>query len=471
VSESTRADSLGFRPSRLLPEGWMLLLGAAALGLLLGVASAIRPELAVAAAIGLVLAPLVFAVPVAGLCVLLFLSFLDSFSHVSSALSLTKIVGLLLLLGWFGRIAMGDRSQKGPGLLSRNPGLAAAIVVFTVWAALSLTWAERPSAGTGAVARFALNFALFPIMLLAVRERRHVVWLFAVFIAGALTSAVYGLIHPLSTQVGRLGGVGLNPNQIGAFLIVAVIFGATLAANDRWPPLARAVTLAASGGAAVLLFLTLSRAALVGLGVALIAAPFAAGRGRRAAAVLLAVAVVGGTVGWFAAFASHSAKERVLHPAQRGGSGREDLWRIGWRMVEAHPVRGVGAGNFPDASIHYLLRPGVTQNDYLIVDKPTVPHNIYLAALSELGTVGFVLFVLILVSALRCIIRAARLFGALRKRSMELLSRGLLVALAGYMTALFFSSQIYDKQLWLLLALGPPLLLMAEGGDVVAERA
>jgi hypothetical protein len=47
---------------------------------------------------------------------------------------------------------------------------------------------------------------------------------------------------------------------------------------------------------------------------------------------------------------------------------------------------------------------------------------------------------------------------------MELLTRGLLIAVMGYLVALFFSSQLYAKQLWLLLALGPALFAIAEHG-------
>jgi hypothetical protein len=44
---------------------------------------------------------------------------------------------------------------------------------------------------------------------------------------------------------------------------------------------------------------------------------------------------------------------------------------------------------------------------------------------------------------------------------MELLSRGLLVALAGVLAADFFISEEFSKQLWFLLGLGPALLGVA----------
>jgi O-antigen ligase len=381
---------------------------------------------------------------------------------------LTKIVGLLLIVGWIASAATSRLGERGrAGLLSREPALATALIVFTAWVAISLVWAESPSAGLGALSRFVLNFAFFPIALAAVTKRRHVMGLFCVFVAGALVAMIIALANGSATAAegdARLEGAGLNPNQIGMLLVVAVVLAFTLAANRAWPTLARVVAVAAAVAAAIGLFMTLSRGALVGLGASMLVAPFVVGRGRRAGALALAVVTIVGTVCWFAAIAPQSAVDRVTHPAREGGSGREELWRVGWRMVKAHPVRGVGAGNYPVTSIHYVLRPGSTQEDRQVVDLRLVPHNIYLAVLSELGVVGLSLFAAVIVLALTAGIRAARVFARQGDATMELLTRGLLIAVLGYLVALFFSSQLYAKQVWLLLALAPALFAIAENG-------
>jgi O-antigen ligase len=445
-------------------EGSVWYLCTAALALLIGAVAASRPELALAGAVALVLAPLVFANAIAGLSILLFLSFLDNVSGATGAVSLTKIVGLLLIVGWIASAAtsrLGERRRAG--LLSREPALSTALIVFTAWVAISLVWAESPSSGVSALLRFVFNFALFPIALVAVTKRRHMVLLFCVFIAGALVSIIIALANGSAGAAagGRLEGAGLNPNQIGMLLVVAIVLAFTLAANRAWSTLARVVAVAAAVGAAIGLFSTLSRGALVGLGASMLVAPFVVGRGG---AVAVAVVTIVGTVSWFAAIAPQSAVDRVTHPGREGGSGREELWRVGWRMVNAHPVQGVGAGNFPVSSIHYVLRPGSTQDDRMIVDLRLVPHNIYLAVLSELGIIGLLLFAAVIVLALTAGIRAARVFAWQGDATMELLTRGLLIAVMGYLVALFFSSQLYAKQVWLLLALGPALFAIAKNG-------
>jgi putative inorganic carbon (hco3(-)) transporter len=441
------------------------LLPAAIVGsaILLGTLAAIRPEFALAAMLGLILAPIIFARPIVGLCALVFMSFLETYSELAGIISATKIIGAILILAWLGIAATSkSRDWSNRGLVSCEPLLAATLVLFVGWAAASLAWAEDPSAALSSVLRFALNFALFPIALVAIRKREHILWLVGTFVAGAFAAVAFGLldgsIHSASTE-DRLTGAGLNPTVLGTYLVVVVLVAATLTANRRWSPTARAAVFAvtALGGFAVLM--TLSREALVGLAAALILAPVAIGRGRRGIALLFVVIAVVGSVAWYAALAPAGSVERVTHPG--GGTGREDLWRVGWRMAKDRPVAGVGAGNFPVASVHYLLRPGKTERDEIIVDKQKVAHNIYLTVLSELGTIGFALFAVILG---QCLIRAgqaARLFRDRGDLTMELVARGLFLALISLFVADFFSSALYSKQLWVLLAIAPALIAVA----------
>jgi O-antigen ligase len=142
-------------------------------------------------------------------------------------------------------------------------------------------------------------------------------------------------------------------------------------------------------------------------------------------------------------------------------SGRVDIWRVGLRMVKANPVRGVGSGNFTIAEPHYLLAPGSIGRPELILDTPLVAHNIYLHVLAEMGIVGLTLFLAVLALSIGSAIRAVSIFRLRRERSLEVLGRALVIALAGVLAADFFVSEQYSKQLWVLLAMGPALLAIA----------
>jgi O-antigen ligase len=441
--------------------------------ILLGIVAAIRPEYALAGVLGLILAPITFARPIIGLCALVFMSFLESYSGLAGVVSVTKLIGAILILAWLASAATSkSRDWSNRGLVGREPLLAAALALFAGWAAASLSWAEAPSAALNSFGRYALNFALFPVALIAIRNRGHVLWLVGSFLAGAFVVVSLGVLDGSlnsASSEDRLSGAGVNPNQLGTYLVVVVIVAAVLTANRRWSPTARAAVFAVTALAGIGVLMTLSRGALVGLAAALILAPLAIGRGRRSIALLFVIIAAVGSVAFYTALAPPGSVQRVTHPERGGGTGREDLWRVGWRMVKAKPLAGVGAGNFPVASIHYLLRPGASNRDEIIVDKQKVAHNIYLTVLSELGTIGFVLFAVILGQCLVRAGQAARQFRDRNDLTMELVARGLFLALVSLFVADFFSSALYSKQLWLLLAIAPALIAVADRSEVSSD--
>jgi O-Antigen ligase len=78
------------------------------------------------------------------------------------------------------------------------------------------------------------------------------------------------------------------------------------------------------------------------------------------------------------------------------GSGRYDFWRVALDAFVAHPIGGLGQDNYGD---YYLLH-GRTG------EQPSWPHSIELRLLACTGIVGFALFAVFLVAALRAAFRA-----------------------------------------------------------------
>ena len=80
------------------------------------------------------------------------------------------------------------------------------------------------------------------------------------------------------------------------------------------------------------------------------------------------------------------------------GSGRYDFWRVALDAFAAHPVGGLGQDNFGD---YYLLH-GRTG------EEPSWTHSLELRLLASTGIVGFLLFGVFLVTALRVALSARR---------------------------------------------------------------
>jgi O-antigen ligase len=428
--------------------------------LVVGVLAGVNPAIGLAAALGLAFTLIVLANLTAGVCLFGFMIFIEVVPQAGS-LSLFKALGLLLALSW---VAAAASRQDVDSLFSARPFVAWLLIGFLAWATLSLTWAESSSTGVTSVTRYLLNLSLFPIVWTGIRGRQDVRWLLGALVVGASLAAVAGIISPPqefgeASGAARATGTIGDPNEFAAVLVVGICLAATFVLTPRSGAV-RIGALGAVGVCALGIFLSLSRGGLIALACAILAAVVMGGRWRPIVAIA-AIAVAVSTVLYFAMFASLPARERITTVQQGGGSGRTSLWTVGWRMVEAHPVRGVGTGNFPVSSVHYLLRPGVVQRTEKILEKPDVAHNTYLQIQTELGLVGLLFFLGIVVASLTSLAQAAREFRRRNDESMEIVARGVFVALVGLLAADFFISEMYSKLLWLLLALGPVLLGVA----------
>jgi O-antigen ligase len=440
------------RAFELLPSS---ILATAAI---LGVIAALQPLIAVAAVAGIVLAYVVFNDLAMGFAVLAFLSFLDTLP-ASASLSPSKAAGLLLAVAWLARFSSSARGERD--LFADHPNLTWVLIAFFSWATLSLVWSSSTSVALESLFRYAPDILLFPIAYTAVRTRRDLLLVLGAIVFGAFVAASFGVLQPPDPSLaeGRATGTIGDPNELAAVLLVGLALAAGLALGRDRSPLVRlasglTVALCAAG-----VFLSLSRGGLIALGALMVAGTIFAGKWRRAITLML-VAIATGGVLYFTALAPLPARERIT--TADGGAGRSDIWKLGLRMVRAHPVTGVGVGNFPTVSANYALQPGTLQRaDLVFSSAPKVTHNTYLEVLSEMGFPGFLLFMGALLSCLGCALKAARLWGRSGQAEMEAVARAVFLGLVGMLVADFFISQMYSKLLWVMLALCPALLALA----------
>jgi putative inorganic carbon (HCO3(-)) transporter len=441
-----------------------------ALAVATGLLAGIDPRLGVALAMAVAFVTVVMADLSLGLCMYALLAFLNIVPDAGgSFISFDKIAGGLLALSWLAAVASRKNARRA--FFSAHPQFSAVLLLFLAWTALSMTWSPEFGAAAQHVARYVLSAFLFLIVFTAVRTRQHVRWLLGAFVLASTLSGAYGLIAPPPPgEEDRLAGTIGEPNQLAAVLVAGFVIALALAATERGKPLLRIFYGCAAVLCLLTTFLTLSRAGLIALVLAMIAAVIVGGRWRAQVAVAGTLVVLS-LVGFFAFAATPDQRDRVTQVGQGSTTGRSDIWTVGWRMVQAHPVRGVGVGQFESSSVHYLIAPGTIRRSDLIVDQPKVAHNIYLHILAEMGVVGLSLFLLILGFALRCMLLAAREFGRRGDAAMDLISRAVFVGLIGILAADFFASEQFSKQLWLLLGIGPALLAIAQRRDEAEQPA
>jgi O-antigen ligase len=454
--------------------GWLALAGFAFAALVVGVLAGIEPTLAIGVTLGLAFALLAFVNLPAALVVFTFLAFLEFALPTGAAVSFSKGAGLLLAMAWIARVVT---SRDEETFFSAHPATTYLMLAYLGWGVLSLTWTESTSETLVDLSRYLLNFALLVITFTAVRTRTAVMAIFTAWVVGTAVTALYGLINSPTgdpAEAVRLESSVGNANVLATILVAGLVLAIGTAAAARFSPMLR---LAATGTAVLALFsfvFTGSRSGVIALVVVVIAAVVVAGRRWRGRALLGALALTLTAVVFFAAFAPADIRDRIAQtvPGQVPDTeGRSTLWQVGWRMVEDHPVRGVGLGSFQSSSIHYLLEPGSLSRSDQIIDTPKVAHNIYLQALAEQGVIGLLMLCGILAIPVACALRAARNFARAHDLQMEIMARALVVALAGILAADFFASEQFNKLLWLLLGMGPAMLAISLAGDQAPDSA
>jgi O-antigen ligase len=424
---------------------------------LLGFVAVVEPLAAPALVFGIVFVVVAFRNLAAGLALFSALFALDHVPALAGGLTFVKLAGFVLVAAWLGQILTHRDDAR---LLTRDrPWLSGAAAALVVWGLASSLWAEDSATALSSAFRLGQGLFLIFIVYSVLREPKHFRWLLAGYSAGALVAAAFA-VPSIVAGGERLGEDTANPNELAAYVLPAIMVSAFVVLGER-RPVVRWACAAVGLLLLIALLMTGSRAGLVGLAVALVAAVIAAGQSRfKVAAATLVMLGIG--VVYFAAYAPQYQVERLSSVQQDRGTGRSDLWVVAGEIVRQEPLKGVGAGNFPLAEARYAATEVDISRIDLVLDKRKVVHNTYLSILSELGFVGLTLFLGIIVTALASLLYAIRLLRG-RDWPFELQLRGFLVGLLGILAAYTFSSAEYEKQLWLLvgIALALPSLVSA----------
>ena len=202
------------------------------------------------------------------------------------------------------------------------------------------------------------------------------------------------------------------------------------------------------------MILTDSRAGAVALAVVLVACILLDKRNRVQAVVF--IAVLGLLIGYRVSdrYITRLA-DITKYTEDESSMGRVATNQAAINMIKAHPVFGVGAGNFNYVFLSYT--PGNLQK---WVRPGKSIHNVFLQITSETGLVGLLLFSLFLTKSFIDVIRIAK--GRLRHESSEPLTYmaiALGVALFGYLVNLQFTPGAYYSSIYIF----TPLIAAAKG--------
>jgi hypothetical protein len=319
---------------------------------------------------------------------------------------------------------------------------------YLAWALASFLWSISHSAAGDQLFTLLQLFAMTVVVADLVAEEPDAARrILGVYTVAAVATAVVAIVGAgLSGELGsaRLGAFeAQDVAQFAALLVPALLF-LYVELIER-----RHVVLAGAGMLVLVAAILLSgtRSAWISIGVA--AAVLTLPRLGRRSLVPLALAVLGAlalvTVDELGGF----VLDRLSTALSSGGAGRIDIWSVGVNIFAAHPVAGVGYGNFPVAFTPEVIRatdvPGLDIN---VLFPGAGPHSIIIGTLAELGIVGIVLLLPFLGLAL---------FGRAEHRSWAV-AQAIVLAL---LVQSLFLDLMNRKHFWLMLAIAFGLIWRA----------
>lgn len=386
----------GFRritPSRRLttldaPSFWIAAAAAAIGGIFAVAAYEVGPLPALAGLAASCVVIVVLIKPIAGIYAALLAVPLEvAQTHFGSAFSLTPTKALMLLTA----VAVGARLLVSPTRF----GFHHAHVAF---------------AGMLAVIALGISVALDPLTTGKILVVWLAVWLASVWVSRAsrdevtmvmlciaISGAALGILAllgtgPQSLQQGgavatnRATGSFTSPNQLGAYMVLALPLTIVLAAEKRG--LLRAVLLVAIGLDIAGLTLTLARAAIIGAivaGLVLLAWPSYRRVVLAGLAVVLVLAVVNPKVVQNKEVQTVATRLETVQSFSSASGGRLEVWSATPGIIADHALIGIGEGNFP----LYSARSGVLDVNAVPFDHA---HNVVLTVAAETGLLGLAFF-------------------------------------------------------------------------------
>lgn len=333
------------------------------------------------------------------------------------------------------------KSRRSHGFVSTIE-VRAFLALFCIAALSSVTLSDTNHITFSPMSSYVSFALLFFVTITLVNsfERLHSTLL--AFIAGEALTALY-VIRELQASGGtilRPGYIAGDSNYFATCALLAIPFAMffawkTTSRRERW--------FCGISLFFILIGFTLasSRGALIGLGIEIAYLVLLSSKARKGAIIVVLILLP------LLFFAPSSPLARMLHPDyadELGSQIRWEFWKAGWRMIQNHPLTGIGLGNFTAYSNMFIAGAG---------KRHGIACNTLLELTAELGYPGVLAYCVILWGALRS---AGKLRGEGKKftnLSMYYTGEAMQAGLLGFIAGAMFVSAEYQKPFWVIVAL------------------
>jgi len=434
---------------RRLPRSFLLVAFLAA-EIFYGAAVAILADdsyLVLVAIVGLAVIIATFIDPMYGLYAFMVTMFAEQLLLISSV-TLTKLIGIFVFGVWL------IRSLAHKHVEIKIPKHTWIIILFAAWGLLSVMWASSEQRVFERLQVLLPNILLYILLVNLLNSPKRVQGIITVLIISGTGLALLTLFYLFSGKLtaGRVAVYevsGQDPNSLALYLLPNValmiaLFGQKIQALNKLfivcGLLISALAILATG----------SRGALIALAIIFLLGSML---NQKVWPLMFLVLIAVGVGTLFFLPPTYINRLQSIVTLSDRGAARLYIWLVGLQMIQAHPLLGVGLGNYSIAWNHFLpITPSVSGAIWAFKTSKG-SHNIFLNAFSELGVIGFVLFTAWIGISVKQGWSALMGLKKATAHYMAAWSSGVWLGLIAMVIAGFFLDMQYRKYFWVLLAL------------------
>ena len=367
--------------------------------------------------------------------------------------TIIKLLGIVCISIAFFNMVVGNASPRR--LYDNTPTrwLIALLILFVGGAAHSL-----PAVASTAYQHLFSILALWLTVVMLVDSGERLRWTLLLAVGSAAFASLYAVRQQAygdGTAGFRAAGIFSDSNQyalvVGLWIPIAFLW--TVSKHPLWERLFCLGCLIVS---LLGIFVAASRGGFVGLIAGFV---YLIARSHRPVRNFLGVsALMVPLLFW----SSSSLLRRITAPAdgdRQAQDARLIVWKAGLRMIERHPMIGVGMHNFKSQVLRY------EEGDERV---ESLAHNSYLEIAAETGIPGLLAFLGLLGAVFSALERVRKRSHRYNLRHLSNTALGLQAGLLSYIFSSFFLSAWFEKMLWLLIFLSIALYRM--GGQLRSFR-
>jgi O-antigen ligase len=304
---------------------------------------------------------------------------------------------------------------------------------FSAW--LAFTLLKSPSITQGIMDyldAFVKPLLIFGMALFLIESERSVREFQSTLVIASLSLMSAGAYQFFSSGLtaGRLMSSGVlgDPNDMGAFIVMAMPFALVPAFDKKSGPFRKLAAFLYACLAAFVIWLTRSRGTMLAIAAQFLVSRLVRNKTSRVGILFTAGLLAVGYTGLLRIVPRDSGEMEASQDS------RITFWKSAVNMAAHNPLLGVGFHQYPENYMSYAVGTVYERGN-------RTAHSSWFLALGESGVVGFTLFVGFFVSVVR-VAWAERTYRPAQ-----------LYAVAGYGVAMSFLSHTYSQYFYILMAL------------------